>query len=295
MKKLLHALLLLLILVACAHAARLRVSVPETVNQGQPFFAQIRVNVPVPEMRLMWRGSRYTARPKNGLCRTLLGVPNDEKLAGSTQKLTLEFDWKGQTIQVERDIRVSLKRYPSEKLKVSPKMVTPPASLRSRIERERAAVKKTLALRTHADPLPRTFTPPVKGSPTSLYGKSRSYNGVVKERHGGLDLRAAVGTKVRAPAAGRVVLTGNHYYAGGSVYIDHGMGVITTYFHLSKILVKDGARVKAGDVIALSGATGRVTGPHLHLGLYLSGTPLDPLPLTGRAPFPAETETIYNF
>jgi murein DD-endopeptidase MepM/ murein hydrolase activator NlpD len=97
--------------------------------------------------------------------------------------------------------------------------------------------------------------------------------------HAGTDFRAAVGTPVKAPFAGTVILTGHHYYAGKSVYIDAGNGVIGLFFHLDKVRVKKGDLVKKGQVIGESGATGRVTGPHLHFGLSLAGQYADAAPL----------------
>ena len=124
------------------------------------------------------------------------------------------------------------------------------------------------------------------GIPTAYFGGFRVYNGVPRSGHGGLDLRAAVGTPVRAIADGTVVLEGFHYFSGG---------VLSVYFHLSKILVGPGQKVKAGDSIALSGATGRVTGPHLHLGLFSGGAALDPLPLLDASKMPKGVEVLYEF
>ena len=120
---------------------------------------------------------------------------------------------------------------------------------------------------------------PVAGIVTSPYGFRRFFNGVPRNPHAGADFRAATGTPIRAMFAGRVVLTGNHFFAGGSIYIDSGNGVITEYFHLSEINVRAGDQVTKGQVIGLAGATGRVTGPHLHLGLNLAGQHVDPVPL----------------
>ena len=129
----------------------------------------------------------------------------------------------------------------------------------------------------------RWTTPPQSPLPnitlTSQYGKQRVYNGQPRAGHNGADIRAVTGTPVRAPFAGTVVLTGFHYYAGGSVYIDSGNGVITVFFHLSEINVKKGDKVAKGQVVAKSGATGRVTGPHLHYSLVLAGQFVDPIPL----------------
>ena len=120
---------------------------------------------------------------------------------------------------------------------------------------------------------------PVPGIYTSAYGFRRVYNGTPRGCHAGTDFRAAVGTPIRAAFAGRVVLTGLHYYSGNSVYVDSGNGVISLYFHMSRIDVKQGDFVKKGQIIGLSGATGRITGPHLHYGLSLAGQYVDAAPL----------------
>ena len=99
---------------------------------------------------------------------------------------------------------------------------------------------------------------------------------------------------VKAMCDGTVVLTGFHYFSGGAVYVDHGGGVFSVYFHLSKILVKKGQKVSAGDVLALSGATGRVTGPHLHLGINAGSAWLDALPLLGEAKIAPGVEKVYE-
>jgi len=97
-----------------------------------------------------------------------------------------------------------------------------------------------------------------------------------------VDYRAAEGTPVKAAADGTVVLSADHYFAGRCVYLDHGGGVVSVYLHLSKRLVEEGDVVSAGDVIGLSGRSGRVTGPHLHFGLCLQGMMVNPEPLLGR-------------
>ena len=123
--------------------------------------------------------------------------------------------------------------------------------------------------------------PPLGGNLTltSHYGFRRVYNGRPRGQHGGADLRAPTGTQVLAPFAGTVVLTGHHYYAGKSVYIDSGNGVLTCFFHLDEIGVEEGDQIEKGQAVGKSGATGRVTGAHLHFGLCLAGQFVDPMPL----------------
>jgi murein DD-endopeptidase MepM/ murein hydrolase activator NlpD len=102
-------------------------------------------------------------------------------------------------------------------------------------------------------------------------------NGEVRSIHAGVDFRAAAGTPVRAPAGGRVALAADHYFAGTLVIIDHGLGLFSFLAHLSSLSVTEGQEVGRGEVIGLSGATGRVTGPHLHWSVRLPGARVDPL------------------
>jgi murein DD-endopeptidase MepM/ murein hydrolase activator NlpD len=119
----------------------------------------------------------------------------------------------------------------------------------------------------------------VEGKNTSLYGLQRVLNGKPKDPHRGLDFRAPTETAVKAVADGRVILAESHYYAGNSMYIDHGNGVISLYFHLNKFDVIQGDIVNKGQIIGRSGCTGRATGPHLHLSISVQGQLVDPMPL----------------
>jgi murein DD-endopeptidase MepM/ murein hydrolase activator NlpD len=134
------------------------------------------------------------------------------------------------------------------------------------------------------------FIWPVTGRISGVYGSQRILNGKPKRPHYGVDIAAPTGTPVKAPADGVVSLVHNDmFYSGGTLIVDHGHGLSTTYMHLHKILVKKGQRVKQGDVIAQVGATGRVTGPHLHWGMNWFDTRLDPSLLVPPMPKPAAT------
>jgi murein DD-endopeptidase MepM/ murein hydrolase activator NlpD len=155
----------------------------------------------------------------------------------------------------------------TEALSVDPKFSTPPDSaLRERIDREsRAAVR----VYRNAHNSPRRwegpFRRPLDGRITSPFGKGRLFNGELRSRHSGTDFDGDTGDSVRVVNSGVVALTGSFYYAGNVVYVDHGQGLLTVYMHLSKIEVDVGDVLSTGDLIGLVGATGRVTGPHLHL------------------------------
>lgn len=184
-----------------------------------------------------------------------------------------------QRFRVQCTVQLKAKKYPEEHLKVNDKMVTPPKSQLARIQKE--ARLATVARKTMTRKRLWTTPParPVPGVFTSGYGFRRVYNGIPKGYHAGTDFRAPVGTSIRAPFAGKVVLTGNHYYAGKSVFIDSGNGVVSLFFHMSEIAVKEGELIAKGQIIGKSGATGRVTGPHLHYGLSLAGQYVDAAPL----------------
>ncbi len=180
-----------------------------------------------------------------------------------------------------RWVKVAPYPYPTQTLKVEEKYVAPSKRELERIARERAETLRVLRLET-----PRRFelplAPPLDPLPgSSHFGARRVFNGERRSPHSGADYPVPVGTLVRAAAAGKVVLAAFQYFAGNAVFIDHGGGLVSMSFHLSKILVHAGQLVERGQVIGLSGATGRVTGPHLHFGLRWHDARIDPARLMG--------------
>ena len=123
------------------------------------------------------------------------------------------------------------------------------------------------------------FILPLKSKITSPFGTKRIYNGSLKSYHSGTDFKAIKNTKILAANAGKVVISQNRFYAGNSIVLDHGHGIYTGYYHLSTLDKKVGELVKRGEVLGLSGSTGRVTGPHLHFSAKVHGITVDPLQL----------------
>lgn len=171
--------------------------------------------------------------------------------------------------------------YETQSLEVDDRQVhLSPADL-ARSERESAAVAKLWGRRGE-----RRFTlplgPPLARLPESArFGARRIFNGEARSPHSGADYAATTGTPVMATADGTVALAAEHFFSGGSVFLDHGDGLFSMYFHLSRIAVQPGAAVRRGEKIGEVGATGRVTGPHLHFGLRWRGARVDPTILLG--------------
>lgn len=208
--------------------------------------------------------------------RTWLGfaaVPFDTH---GTQRLKLEFRFgDGSMHRQAVDLEVTAREWDETTMSVAPKYSSPPPEVQDRIARDRKQIRAVL---DHASPewlLDGGFESPRPFDVTAEFGQKRVFNGELQSRHTGLDLRGQVGKPVRAAARGRVVLAGDFYFSGNGIFLDHGLGVYTGYFHLSEILVSEGDLVEAGDLIGRAGATGRVTGPHLHWSLWVDGTGQD--------------------
>jgi murein DD-endopeptidase MepM/ murein hydrolase activator NlpD len=175
------------------------------------------------------------------------------------------------------DYLVASKQYQEQRLKVAPGTVDLSPADQARYERERVHLAEVMAtFSAAAPPADLKMRVPVPGRRSSSFGLRRVFNGQSRNPHSGMDIAAATGTPTVAPLAGRVIDTGDYFFNGNTVWLDHGAGLITMYCHLSAIDVRPGDRCEPGDRLGAVGATGRATGPHLHWGVMLNRTMVDP-------------------
>lgn len=271
-------LLFTLLFWSCGEAqATLHLEVPDTAPQGSAVRVRAVTDSQTPTVTFVWKGKTVKAstRPAEGglEAEALFPVGVDE-----TGPLTVQA--RAGKESTKATVAIRKVDWPRQQISVNNKYVSPPKTVMNRIAAERKRSSAVLNRITPERSWSGPFTSPLPSlTVTSGFGGKRMFNGEVRSYHRGADLRGATGTPVRAIADGKVALAEPMYFSGNVIYIDHGQGVVSLYAHLSEIEVKPGDRVSAGQEIGRVGATGRVTGPHLHLGLVLLGQSVNPLSL----------------
>jgi murein DD-endopeptidase MepM/ murein hydrolase activator NlpD len=211
--------------------------------------------------------------------RAILGADVDAKPATLKFRLNAK-TFTGAEIRFDVPVKIKAKSFRQESFNVPPDFDQMTPENLEEIRREQSAFASVFASPAMERLWEAPFIRPVPHEESaSSFGRRRIINGTPRAPHSGLDLSSPAGTEVVAANHGKVVLAGKFFFAGGSVVLDHGGSLFTMYFHLSEIRVGEGTLVRRGDVLALSGATGRVTGAHLHWGARLANARIDPLEL----------------
>lgn len=208
----------------------------------------------------------------------LVGIDLDVKPGAYTVSMTA-VDESGRESKLTHRLVVSAKRFPTRTLTVDPNFVNPPPDAVARIQTEARELEEIWAASAARKLWSGPFVRPVPQPANSAFGTRSVFNGQPRSPHGGADFLSPTGTPIRAPNSGQVVLAKELYYTGNTVIIDHGLGLVTLFAHLSEIDVRPGDAVTTGQVVGKVGATGRVTGPHLHWTLRVGAARVDPLSL----------------
>jgi murein DD-endopeptidase MepM/ murein hydrolase activator NlpD len=227
-------------------------------------------------------GKRVLTMKDGGEWKAVIGLPLTTK-PGPVQVQIKAPDAPPDT----RTFAVVDKKYVEQRLQVKPSQVDLAPEDAARVEKEQTRIRGALDTFSDTPPATLSLRSPVPGRRSSSFGLRRFFNDQPRAPHSGMDIAAPTGTPIVAPADGVVLDTGEFFFNGGTVFLDHGGGFVTMYCHLSAWDVKSGDRVKAGQAFAKVGATGRVTGPHLHFGVTLNGAMVDPALFLPAAAKPA--------
>jgi len=272
----------------CGQGTELRVSAP-SATQGSLLLVEVRSAKPLSEVAGKWTDKEIpfwqsdAAAPKGAsVWRALLGV-DLEQAAGEYKLGVTEKAAAGEAVSCVASIDVKTGKFATERLKVAPNFVKPDPEQLAKAEEDRKKLREIFATVTPEKLWSGRFRVPLDGVKTGgNFGKRRVLNGQASSPHTGVDFPSPTGTPVHAAQRGRVILAELLYFSGNTVVVDHGWGVYTLYGHLSETNVKVGDNVATGAVIGKVGATGRVTGPHLHWGLTVDRARVNALAIVGK-------------
>ncbi|MDJ0760457.1 MAG: peptidoglycan DD-metalloendopeptidase family protein [Woeseiaceae bacterium] len=257
-----------MIRIALALLGMIAASTAALANDARPGgIAMIDIGAATEEHpRVRYSGKPVLTMQDDGRWIAAVGISLD------TQPGSIEVDVGGE----RRTVAVHEHTYVEQRLNVDRKYVELSQASLDRIGRERKIIDAALNRFVDAPIESIRMIAPVDGRRSSSFGLRRFFNEEPRAPHKGMDIAAVVGTPIKTPLAGEVVATGDYYFNGQTVIVDHGQGLISLYCHLSVIGVEEGEQLQAGDILGEVGKTGRVTGAHLHFGTYLNGTAVDP-------------------
>ena len=258
---------------------------PTRLVNGSPVLFRVSAPLQLSELQGNFLGQEFSFRSSKA-CHCWYGFAG-VSLTTKPGTYTLRVTGKGtggKEAAMSYPVRVSAAHYPFSSIKLAPAFVEPPKEAEAVIADADASKKQAFAT-TNPEPLwSGRFQPPAEAQTSGVFGTSRIVNGKQKSQHKGLDFRVSTGTPVHATNSGTVILARPLYFEGNCVMLDHGQGLVTIYMHLSEFKVKEGEKVGAGQLIALSGGTGRSTAPHLHFAVRWRGEYLDPRTLLALHP-----------
>jgi murein DD-endopeptidase MepM/ murein hydrolase activator NlpD len=265
---------------SCDAGIKLQLSAPES-SQGSLLVVEVKSEKPLVDLKGDWDGRSVPFWPEAGgeaVQKGLVGVDLEKTPGEYELKVTGQAAASGEKVSCSAKLEVKEGKFATEKLTVEKQFVEPSAEQIKRANEERQKLRDIFDRVTSERLWDGKFRIPLNGVTSgSNFGKRRILNGNPGSPHSGTDFPAPTGTPVHAAQRGRVVLAEELFFSGNTVVVDHGLGVYTFYGHLSEIGVKVGDALEAGAVLGKVGATGRVTGPHLHWGLTVERARVNPL------------------
>ena len=254
---------------------------PARLVNGSPLLIRVHAPLPLTSLSGTWLSHDLEFTPDESGQMVWYAVAGTS-LETPAGVYTLHLSGKsksGSSVTFEQKITVKRAHYPKTSVSVDRKFTEPDAAELKQIDEDRALKHEVFARISSAQQWEGDFQVPVKAAVSGVFGSSRVYNGKTLSVHEGLDYAVPAGTPVAALNRGTVVLARLLFFEGNCVVIDHGQGLLTLYLHLSKIQVQEGGQVSRGELVGLSGGTGRSTGPHLHVAVRWKGIYLDPATL----------------
>ena len=247
------------------------------LQPGEPVLVFLESDGTVRSASVTFLGRTAELRPAPGGGSVFAFLGIDLQTEPGPASMTIKVHKPGGLVEnIRKDLVVVERKFPSTKLQFKPEYVTPPASMQERIKREAELVALAMSVVTPEWLGEGPFAAPHDAATWENFGQRRLNNSVLQSLHTGLDIRVPFGEPIRASNAGAVVMASSLYFGGKTVIIDHGLGVFSTYGHMSELLVKRGETVKKGQTVGLCGSTGRSTGPHLHWSFKIFDTRVDP-------------------
>jgi murein DD-endopeptidase MepM/ murein hydrolase activator NlpD len=248
-----------------------------SLQPGEVVVLSITTATPAEPIRVRAFDRDVPAYPNNGAWQVIVGIDLDVR--PGSYVVNVESGAGAAVARATYELKIAPRAFRTRRLSVNEAFVTPPKSELPRIEKEAALLAATWRESASTRLWGAPFMRPVSEGANSAFGTRSIFNGKPRNAHGGADFLSPAGTPIHSPNAGRIVVARNLYYSGNTVIIDHGLGLFSTLAHLSRIDVKEAEVVRADQVIGLVGATGRVTGPHLHWAVRAGDARVDPLSL----------------